>query len=621
MQTKQVSESSSHESGLRLWSDEPSAVDLLAFGAVAETVVEAALDDELDPLAVGVSGAWGSGKTTVLRLVEASLSVRSVTGGQTTVLALLTDPWRYDPAVGAKQSLIGEVLSCLDREIIARAGETAPARKSLRRLMGRVDWAKALQIAARTSLTLQLPSVEALSGLIHGEPSEVEGDEAPRTLESFRDEFAALMGVDELTHVKRLVVLVDDLDRCLPGTVVETLETIRLFLAVPKMAFVIAADEDRVADAIRQHYGGNDHPPQPAAGQGRVEEPARLYLHKIVQTTIPVPALSRFDTEAYLLLLQLLPKLEHAQLAEFVTQCEQLRVRSGDLDELPGLDHVEISAELTFAARLTPLLYEKLQGNPRRIKRFLNDLHVRQSVAERRGIRLEPATVAKLMVLEVLLPEGFKEVLDWLARNELRYKVHALEAAAGRPQTEPAGAGDGPDQSDDGPDFSDNLLRWAKLPPVLSVADLGPYLYLAAAFRGATLLDSGLPERLRDLAAHLVSSVRAEQKSVTDEDLYGLTAPDADALVVHLGRAARDRPTEQRAAVIGLLRITRLHTTTVDTAVALFAAIPPDEVEPATVLSFNPSDVATFKKALTTWAGSARSSHVKAALKKVLEGD
>ena len=625
MQTKEVSESSSHESGLRLWSDEPSAVDLLAFGAVAETVVEAALDDELDPLAVGVSGAWGSGKTTVLRLVEASLSVRSVTEGQTAVLTLLTDPWRYDPAVGAKQSLIGEVLSCLDREIVARAGETAPARKSLRRLMGRVDWAKALQIAARTSLTLQLPSVEALSGLIHGEPSEGEGDEAQRTLESFRDEFAVLMGVDELKHVKRLVVLVDDLDRCLPGTVVETLETIRLFLAVPKMAFVIAADEDRVADAIRQHYGSNDHPPEPAAGQGRVEEPARLYLHKIVQTTIPVPALSRFDTEAYLLLLQLLAKLEHAQLAEFVTQCEQLRVRSGDLDELPGLGHVDISAELTFAARLTPLLYEKLQGNPRRIKRFLNDLHVRQSVAERRGIRLEPPTIAKLMVLEVLLPEGFKEVLDWLARNELRDKVHALEAAAGRPQTEPAlqplGARDGPDQSDDAPDFSDNLLRWAKLPPVLSVADLGPYLYLAAAFRGATLLDSGLPERLRDLAAHLVSSVRAEQKSVTDEDLSGLTAPDAEALVIHLGRVARDRPTEQRAAVIGLLRITRLHATTVDTAVALSAAIPPDEVEPATVLSFNPSDVATFKKALTTWAKSATSSHVKAALKKVLEGN
>ncbi|HWC11138.1 MAG TPA: hypothetical protein VG455_07945 [Acidimicrobiales bacterium] len=58
---------------LQLWSDEPSGVDLLAFGAVADTVVDAVLDDELDRLALGVSGAWESGKTTVLRLVESAL--------------------------------------------------------------------------------------------------------------------------------------------------------------------------------------------------------------------------------------------------------------------------------------------------------------------------------------------------------------------------------------------------------------------------------------------------------------------------------------------------------------------------------------------------------------------
>ncbi|MFG1849653.1 P-loop NTPase fold protein [Micromonospora carbonacea] len=53
-----------------LWSDEPNGVDLLAFSAVAETVIDAILDEALDSVAIGVSGAWGSGKTTVLRLVE-----------------------------------------------------------------------------------------------------------------------------------------------------------------------------------------------------------------------------------------------------------------------------------------------------------------------------------------------------------------------------------------------------------------------------------------------------------------------------------------------------------------------------------------------------------------------
>lgn len=39
----------------RLWSDEPTHLDLLSFDAVAKTVVQAVLDDALDPVTVGVS--------------------------------------------------------------------------------------------------------------------------------------------------------------------------------------------------------------------------------------------------------------------------------------------------------------------------------------------------------------------------------------------------------------------------------------------------------------------------------------------------------------------------------------------------------------------------------------
>lgn len=87
----------------------------------------------------------------------------------------------------------------------------------------------------------------------------------------------------------------------------------------------------------------------------------------------------------------------------------------------------DIAAEMAFAARLTPLLYEKLRGNPRRIKRFLNDLRVRQSVVGHRGIELELDVVAKMMVLEKLLRDEFKTVVDWMAKGELREQIRALE--------------------------------------------------------------------------------------------------------------------------------------------------------------------------------------------------
>src|SRR6266511_576118 len=406
-----------------LWSDEPTKDDLLSFDAVAGTVVDAVLDDALDPLAIGVSGAWGSGKTSILRLIEADLAARPLPKGQQ-VLVVSTDPWRYDPSVGAKETLIGEVLSALGSQIKESEGATGKARELLTKLKNRVDWSKAIQVAAKASLAFQLPSVDDLTSLIKTDGVEPEESES-RGLAEFQAEFKELMRSKELAHLSRVVVLVDDLDRCLYPTVVDTLETIRLFLAVRKMAFVIAADERRVADALRDRFPNG--PTNEQGPDGQPEHPADLYLHKIVQTTVPLPALSRFDTETYVVLLKLKARLDTAQLAPYVERCAALRREAGVLDDLAEVDaSLDISTELTLASRLTPILYEKLRGNPRRIKRFLNDLQVRQSIGARRGISLNADIVAKLMVLEVLLPDGFAMVLEWLAKSELREQMRAL---------------------------------------------------------------------------------------------------------------------------------------------------------------------------------------------------
>jgi KAP family P-loop domain len=613
-----------------LWLDEPTLIDLLAFDAVALTVAAAVLDDALDPVAIGVSGSWGSGKTTILRLVRAALAERNL-GPDKQVLVVDTDPWRYDPSVGAKETLIGEVLAALEKEIREEAGAKGQARDLLKKLKGRVNWSKALQVAAKASLTLQLPGVDDLTKLINTDSGGSDGGEA-RGLEEFRTEFEKLMESKQLEHVKRVVVLVDDLDRCLYETVVGTLETIRLFLAVPRMSFVIAADDKNVADALRARFPAA---PNGAAAGGNGESPeeaASLYLHKIVQTTVPLPALSRFDTEAYLVLLQLSHQLDKHGLRPYIDRCTTLRRESGLLDDLAdAVPDRDISTEMTFASRLTPILYEKLRGNPRRIKRFLNDLRVRQSIAGHRGITLAPDIVAKLMVLEVLLDDGFKKVLDWLAKGELRDQMQALEIAAGRPAPVEGPADDAEAEADGGaeteqvasdttPTFTDDLVRWAKLPPALGGEDLAPYLHLAASFTGQLLLDAGLPERLRDIAANLLSSVRAEQKSVTAADIMALTPVDAMELVQHLGRVARDRQAEQQVAVLGLLRITRAHPDTVDAAAKLLSAIPAAELRPSMILTFSSADKQAFKDVFVRWQSKAPSGPIKQALDVALAG-
>ena len=64
-----------------LWSRRSSqSIDLLSFDAVASTVADALFDEGLDPVALGLSGAWGSGKTTVLGLVAQELASQGEEG-------------------------------------------------------------------------------------------------------------------------------------------------------------------------------------------------------------------------------------------------------------------------------------------------------------------------------------------------------------------------------------------------------------------------------------------------------------------------------------------------------------------------------------------------------------
>jgi len=621
---------------MSLWSDDPAKVDLLSFDAVAQTVADALLDEALDPVALGLSGSWGSGKTTVLGLVGQELDRRKTETQN--VLVIPTDPWRYDPTTGAKESLIAEVLAALASEINTSETKTDKAKNLLTRLGKRIDWAKAIKLAASSSLTLQIPNFDKLVELVKPK----EGDEeSVRGLEEFRDEFAQLIGSEDLKHISAVVVLVDDLDRCLPETVVESLEAMRLFLAVPKMSFVIAADEDRVADAIRTRFKSTGRPEESDDDQ---QDPATLYLHKIVQTTIALPALSHFDTQAYLLLLQLEATAGKPQLVTLIDRCAQVRRKGGSVDDIGEIAGLAMDDELAFATRLTPLLYEKLRGNPRYIKRFLNDLHVRQSVASRRGISLDAAVVAKLMTLEALMKPEFKLLLGWFAKGEMRDQLGRLEDQAGRPAQPEPQADATSDEPRDTPEteppararrgaaatsqtpaagapsgqFTQAMVRWAKLAPSLRGLDLSPYLTLAATFAGVTLIDDSLPEQLRDIAANLLSQSRREQASVTDAELDALGDGDATDLLRHIGRTMRDQPAKQKAGVNAILRIARRRPVVVTDARDALLMLPPSEITIATPLQFNRGDPAQIRGVLTTWKSKLPDGQVKRAVESAL---
>lgn len=496
-----------------LWPDNPNAQDLLGFADIAEPIQEALLRERLDPVAVGVFGDWGSGKSTVLEILRQRLNERG------RVVVVYTRPWEYDPNIDPKATLIAEVLSAVRTEVAKDEGRMAQLADRFKGLVARVQWSKAVTLVANSALTLSIPKIADVVGIFG------DGDDglADPTLQGFRDEFDELM--KELEEIDRVVVLVDDLDRCLSDTVVAALEAIKLFLSVRKMGFVIAADRRLVTLAIATRYA--------QSAQGALM--AREYLEKIVQIPISVPTLGLADTEAYLAMMLLERHLADDALSRLAEHCDTRR-RAGEartLDALPaGLVPSDAAGELQLAGVLAPVLFRRLAGNPRRLKRFLNAFWLRSAIAERRSAALQPSALAKLLVLEELEPDAFSQLLAWLGDGELAVKLAELEDPK-QNAGEPA------------------LREWALTPPTLAAEDLDPYLRLAASLRSLAAPGSGLRSDLRALLADLKADAQNARKGARKR-MLALGAEDRLLVARELTEIVRTEPESQDRAAEAL---------------------------------------------------------------------
>ena len=170
----------------------------------------------------------------------------------------------------------------------------------------------------------------------------------PKEIHALRDNFEAILEEMGVT----LVVLIDDLDRCLPETTVSTLEAIRLFLFLQNTAFVIAADDAMIKHAVRRHF------------EGVTDDLVTNYFDKLIQVPVRVPALGTQEVRAYLMMLFVensgLPaEIERIRVA-VCTQLKQTwqgkRVDRAFVQGLLANPPQELVGQLDTADRLAPLM-------------------------------------------------------------------------------------------------------------------------------------------------------------------------------------------------------------------------------------------------------------------------
>lgn len=528
-----------------MWSDRETTDDCLGFSSYVESLADVCLEPEIAPLTVGIFGSWGSGKTSLMRMLRAHIEARTPkdgADGNPRIVTLWFNAWRYEGKEEIQSALIHAIL----RELEKKRTLVADAKATLNRLKKGASVLKLAKMIAKSAITLT-PDFGGLLDTFRDESEQV-----AETMEQFEHDFESLL---RSVAVGRIIVFIDDLDRCSSDKIVEAFETIKLFLNTPETTFVIGADAPKIEQAIGTTY---------QIAEATRATFARDYLEKIVQLPFSIPEQRAHDIAAYVGMLVLRMYLTPAGWPLLLDSRRALLLKATDmaasLNEWMGSNPTALRPDAAPQARdhltrtLThvDVLVRGLRGNPRQIKRFLNIVELRARIAKANKLDVQPDLLTKLTALEYRWPEFFAEVAENVGpdgRSELLAELARLADRTVAP----------PDESPmltaalETPGLGEFVGATPKLD---GTVELTPYLYLAQTALDPKRSPALLPqeELARDLAQRMASDdairSRAGAQNATRQDAATIAA----AVRLTVGKIAVLQADKEKKARVNALQ-------------------------------------------------------------------
>ncbi|MFA6093673.1 MAG: P-loop NTPase fold protein [Elusimicrobiota bacterium] len=512
---------------------------------IADTAAEMIVQANGQPLSLGVSGSWGVGKSSMIKLIQKSLQARE--DGK--FIFVDFNAWLYQGYDDARAAL----MDVIARKLVKHAEENKTSVDKAKDLLKRVAWLRLAKLGASgVAMAHGIPPVwlagdiagffehltaegvasatEAGKQIVEGAKTVIKAkptpDSPPKEIQELRDHFEETLrelGVS-------VVVFVDDLDRCLPATAISTLEAIRLFLFLRNAAFVIAADDKMIRHAVRVHFGDID--------RDRIDdELVTNYFDKLIQVPLRVPPLGTQDVRAYMMMLY----IENSGLDQGVRDslrkaiCKQLgeswqgkRVDSNFVIPLIRDCPKPLIEQLHTADRLAPFMAsaKQISGNPRLIKRFLNTLSIRLSIARNQNVTVDETVLAKMLLFERCGGEKPYAALIAKINEDPEGKPRFL-----KPYEEKVAAGAALENVP--PEWSqDFTAKWLAMSPLLADRDLRPAVHVSREHLPIiTAADSLSPE-----AAELVTGLlkMTQPNKIFKDRLGKLSKPEAGLVMERL---------------------------------------------------------------------------------------
>jgi energy-coupling factor transporter ATP-binding protein EcfA2 len=328
-----------------------------------------------DELVISLDGKWGEGKTTFVKMWQGLLKEKGIP-------SIYIDAFQNDYTEDAFISIASAITSYVDLHS-AEAQKSSDFKDKAKKVGVRLlSWTAKIGIKAATLGIIKESDIDALSGIgdeVAADTSETIADlvkerlnahsKETELIQSFRESLSDLPANLTDNSSGRLVIVIDELDRCRPSFALEVLEKIKHLFSVKNVVFLLVMHKQQLEEAIRSVYGANID--------------AHTYLQKFinVETSIPKRVTDRHSNDIELYIKKLL------QLHEITTW--------GDDSEI--------------ADYLIPLA-KHLNLSLRQLEKVFTNLAIIYSTSGENHLRLVPIIVF-IAVVKVVKPDIFANLL------------------------------------------------------------------------------------------------------------------------------------------------------------------------------------------------------------------
>lgn len=231
------------------------------------------------PFTIGVHGVWGYGKTTLLKLSKAFID-----RNHPDVVTVWFNAWQFEREEHPLFPLIAAIADEIERK-------TAGSKKGKERLKSIGLSLRALTRGMKFKGEVGMPLVGKVGVEFDAQKALEAEDLLGKQTNPLQAEMmyhSAFSVLEDATKREanddgaKIVVFMDDLDRCQPDKAVFLLESIKLILAQPGFIFVLAVDRSVIENYLEKRYV--------ALCGDKIGDRGRFYMEKIIQLPIQIPS-------------------------------------------------------------------------------------------------------------------------------------------------------------------------------------------------------------------------------------------------------------------------------------------------------------------------------------------